>query len=177
MYKFSLYKVYILNSVYKIKYNNGDLNDHIFYIWVSSVLIYLTCQVVSLDTNILFCKLFWISFTSFHIGELTMVEQSSWWIWATWSKVESRPLRKECSCRRQSHSARNNETKYGPVFGRLDRSSYSCWFFLSLFPPNLLCSAFGLCIWLCPSTHLHAASKNQTKTTRKYFCIRNFLVC
>lgn len=114
---------------------------------------------------------------SFHMGELTVVEQSGWWIWATWLEVESRPLRKECSCRRQSHSARNNETKYGPVFGRLDRSSYSCWFFLSLFPPNLLCSAFGLCIWLCPSTHLHAASKNQTKTTRKYCCIRNFLVC
>jgi len=49
--------------------------------------------------------------------------------------------------------------------------------FSLFFPPNLLCSAFGLCIWLCPSTHLHAASKIQTKTTRKYFCIRNFLVC
>lgn len=111
---------------------------------------------------------------SFHMGELTVEEQSGWWIWAKWLEVESHPLRKECSCRRQSCWARNNETKYGPVFGRLDRSSYSCWFFLSLFPQNLLCSAFGLCIWLCPSTHLHAASKNQTKTTRKYFCIRNF---
>lgn len=63
--------------------------------------------------------------------------------WATWSKVESRPLRKECSCRWQSRSARNNETQYGPVFGRLDRSSYSCWFFLSLFSPKFTL----LCFW------------------------------